>query len=52
MAGSGTKDDPWQLTTANGGSQYQMWRDEAADPPTLRVPGGRHAAEVPAAGDR
>ena len=35
MAGSGTKDDPWQLTTANGGSQYQMWRDEAADPPTL-----------------
>ena len=35
MAGSGTREDPWQLTTANGGSQYQMWRDEAADPPTL-----------------
>ena len=35
MAGSGTKDDPWQLTTANGGSQYQMWRDETADPPAL-----------------
>ena len=33
--GSGTKDDPWQLTTANGGSQYQMWRDEGADPPAL-----------------
>jgi hypothetical protein len=35
MAGSGTRDDPWQLTTANGGSAYQMWRDEAADPPVL-----------------
>ena len=35
MAGSGTKDDPWQLTTANGGSQYQMWRDESGDPPAL-----------------
>jgi hypothetical protein len=35
MAGSGTRDDPWQLTTANGGSQYQMWKDETADPPTL-----------------
>jgi hypothetical protein len=35
MAGSGTREDPWRLTTANGGSQYQMWRDEAGDPPTL-----------------
>ena len=35
MAGSGTRDDPWQLTTANGGSAYTMWRDEAADPPVL-----------------
>ncbi len=35
MAGAGTREDPWQLTTANGGSGYQMWRDEAADPPTL-----------------
>ncbi len=33
--GTGTRDDPWQLTTANGGSQYQMWRDETADPPAL-----------------
>ena len=33
--GSGTRDDPWQLTTANGGSAYRMWRDEAADPPAL-----------------
>jgi hypothetical protein len=35
MAGAGTREDPWQLTTANGGSAYQMWRDEAADPPAL-----------------
>ena len=35
MAGSGTREDPWQLTTAPGTSAYQMWRDEAADPPAL-----------------
>jgi hypothetical protein len=33
--GSGTKDDPWRLTTAPGTSEYTMWRDEAADPPAL-----------------
>jgi hypothetical protein len=33
--GTGTREDPWQLTTANGGSDYQMWRDETADPPAL-----------------
>jgi hypothetical protein len=33
--GSGTKDDPWQLKTPPGSSAYQMWRDEAADPPAL-----------------
>ena len=35
MAGSGTREDPWQLTTAPGTSAYQMWRDEGADPPAL-----------------
>ena len=35
MAGSGTREDPWELTTANGGSAYRMWRDETADPPVL-----------------
>lgn len=34
-AGSGTKADPWTLKTAPGTSEYQMWRDEAADPPAL-----------------
>jgi len=33
--GRGTKDDPWILKTAPGTSEYQMWRDEAADPPAL-----------------
>lgn len=33
--GSGTKDDPWVLTTPPGSSEYTMYRDESADPPTL-----------------
>jgi hypothetical protein len=35
VTGNGTKDDPWQLTTAPGTSQYSMYRDEAAEPPAL-----------------
>lgn len=35
MTGTGTKDDPWQLTTAPGSSHYAMYRDEASEPPTL-----------------
>jgi hypothetical protein len=34
-SGTGTKGDPWILTTAPGTSEYEMWRDEAADPPAL-----------------
>lgn len=34
-SGSGTKDDPWQLTTPPRKAAYQMWRDEQADPPAL-----------------
>ncbi|MEP7083069.1 MAG: DUF6855 family protein [Chloroflexota bacterium] len=33
--GSGTREDPWQLKTSPGTSEYQMYRDEAADPPAL-----------------
>jgi hypothetical protein len=33
--GSGTKDDPWRLTTAPGSSEYTMHRDDEADPPLL-----------------
>ncbi len=32
---SGSKDEPWRLTTAPGSSSYTMWADEGADPPTL-----------------
>lgn len=35
MTGTGTPDDPWQLTTAPGSSEYTMYRDEDADPPAL-----------------
>ena len=35
MSGSGTRDDPWVLKTPPGMSEYQMYRDEAADPPAL-----------------
>ncbi|MGE3982823.1 MAG: DUF6855 family protein [Dehalococcoidia bacterium] len=33
--GSGTKEDPWQLTTPSGGSSYVAYRDETVDPPAL-----------------
>jgi len=33
--GQGTKADPWVLKTAPGTSEYQMWRDDTADPPAL-----------------
>lgn len=33
--GSGTKDDPWILTTPPGTSEYSIYRDDAADPPAL-----------------
>src|SRR5688572_21199412 len=35
MSGSGTREDPWVLKTPPGTSEYRMWRDEEADPPTL-----------------
>ncbi len=34
-SGSGSKDDPWKLTTAPGTSTYEMYRDPDADPPVL-----------------
>lgn len=33
--GTGTKDDPWQLTTPPGSSAYTMHRDDTADPPQI-----------------
>ena len=33
--GSGTREDPWLLTTPSGSSEYQMYRDESANPPAI-----------------
>jgi hypothetical protein len=33
--GLGTRERPWLLTTPSGSSEYQMYRDEAAEPPAL-----------------
>ncbi len=35
MSGIGTREDPWQLTTAPGSSSYVMYGDEESDPPAL-----------------
>jgi hypothetical protein len=35
MPGDGTKDSPWRLKTPPGSSEYEMYRDESADPPAL-----------------
>jgi len=32
---AGTKEDPWVLKTPPGTSEYQMWKDEGADPPVI-----------------
>lgn len=34
-SGSGTKEDPWILVTPSGSSEYRMYRDEGADPPSI-----------------
>jgi len=31
----GTKEQPWNLKTPSGTSDYQMYRDEQADPPAI-----------------
>ena len=35
VRGNGTREDPWQLRTPPGTSEYTLYRDEAADPPAL-----------------
>ena len=34
-SGSGTKEDPWRLSTPSGTSEYSMYRDESSDPPSI-----------------
>ena len=33
--GAGSREKPWTLTTPSGSSEYQMYKDETADPPAL-----------------
>ena len=35
--GSGTREDPWVLSTPPGKSQYEAYKDPGADPPALVV---------------
>jgi hypothetical protein len=35
VKGSGKREDPWVLKTPPGSSEFEMWKDEGADPPTL-----------------
>ena len=39
--GSGTPDDPWILKTPPLSSEFQVWKDEANDPPALVVRVGK-----------
>ena len=38
---AGTRDDPWRLKTPPGSAEYEMWRDESADPPVIVCQVGR-----------
>jgi hypothetical protein len=39
--GSGTREDPWTLTTPSGQSEFTAFRDESLDPPALVVQVGK-----------
>jgi hypothetical protein len=41
LLGKGTKDEPWNLTTPSGGSEFEAWRDGSLDPPSLVVQVGK-----------
>ena len=38
---AGVAGDPWKLATPAGGSEFEAWRDAAADPPALVVQVGK-----------
>ena len=41
VSGNGTPEDPWILTTPPGSSEFEAYRDPAADPPALVVQVGK-----------
>ena len=40
-AKAGTKENPWKLKTPPGTADYEAWRDETSDPPSLVVQVGK-----------
>jgi hypothetical protein len=40
-SGDGTKERPWRLTTPSGGSEFEAYRDESAEPPAIVVQAGK-----------
>jgi hypothetical protein len=40
-AGAGTREQPWELKTPSGGSEFTAFRDDALDPPALVVQVGK-----------
>jgi hypothetical protein len=41
VKGNGTKDNPWNLKTPSGTSEYTAYKDEKADPPAIVVQVGK-----------
>ncbi len=41
VAGSGTREDPWQLATPGGKASFTAFRDPSLDPPALVVVSGK-----------
>jgi hypothetical protein len=41
IEGTGVADDPWQLATPSGGSEFLAYRDDSAEPPALVVRVGK-----------
>ncbi len=41
VKGNGTEKSPWMLKTPPGTSEFEAWRDDAADPPALVVQVGK-----------
>jgi hypothetical protein len=41
VEGTGTREDPWQLRTPPGSSEFEAYRDATAEPPALVVQVGK-----------
>ena len=43
---NGTKENPWQLKTPPGTSEYIMYKDESVNPPVLGLQSGQHNTAI------